>query len=67
MFKGVVSVECGCYFVLFEEVSDEWSKGWDIVDLSEIRGFIGTMTVKVFGHHPFIHFILSILFTVFSL
>jgi hypothetical protein len=27
------------------------------VDSSEIRDFIGTRTVKVFGHHPFIHFI----------
>jgi hypothetical protein len=43
--------------VLFEGVSDERSKGWYIVDSLEIRGFIGARTVKVFGHHPFIHFI----------
>jgi hypothetical protein len=57
MFEGVVSVESGRYFVLFEGVSDERSKGWYIVDSSKIRGFIGTRTVKVNGHHPFIHFI----------
>jgi hypothetical protein len=43
--------------VLFEGVNDERSKGWNIVDSSEIRGLIGTRTVKVFGHHPFIHII----------
>jgi hypothetical protein len=60
MFKGVVGVESGRYFVLFEGVSHERSKGWDIVDSSEIRGLIGTRTVKVkvkVGLHHFIHFI----------
>jgi hypothetical protein len=60
MIKGVVSVESGSYFFLFEGVSDERSKGWNIVDPSEIRGFIGTRTVKVFGDHPFIHGILVV-------
>jgi hypothetical protein len=49
MLKGFVSVERGHYFTLFEGDSDLRSKGWEIVDWSEIRGFIITRTV--FRHH----------------